>query len=242
MPVTETPLVRTTRKKPHVDAVDDWNAQQTISLLWDRYFELLDRLTAAEATITALTAASNTNEETIAKTQLTASHALVAAQAPSGISGGGGVPGDGGGGGGGGDGGGGEIGCQAAGSSGHDTGGLLNPVRAGQIVCGTGNEFATLRNPVPNTGDEAADSLVRQANQEELIRRMIWHLKQAGFTAGRQQNPSGIISKDKLTVVVDGVTRAYDIFTGVSPYVAIPQHMTEVTPAHMIDDEGIPDS
>ena len=38
---------------------------------------------------------------------------------------------------------------------------------------------------------------------------MIWHLHLAGFQAGRQRNPSGAISIDKLTIVhqrrVEGV-------------------------------------
>ena len=122
----------------------------------------------------------------------------------------------------------------AAGATGHDTGGPLNAVRAGQLVCGTGNEFSALKNPV-------ATSAIRQANLEELLRRMIWHLQQGGFTAGRQQNPSGVISQDKLTVIVDGVLRAYDVFSGGPPSDPVTTHMDEVAPPVMVSDAGIPD-
>jgi hypothetical protein len=234
-PISTVSVVPIDRKYPHVDGIEEPNTQQTARLLWEKIFTLTERLTAAEATITKLVTAHNTNETAIADVKETATSALIGVQAPTGTPGSGGTP----------SGGpgepGGEIGCQAAGSTGHDSGGLLNSIRAGQIVCGTGNEWITLRNPVPNTGDLNADSSVRQANQEQLLRRMIWHLQLAGFSAGRQQNPSGVISKDKLTVTVDGVLRAYDIFQGVDPYTQIPQHMVEVTPAHAVADAGIPD-
>ena len=196
---------------------------------------------SSQATITDLVAGHNENETAITTATKKAGSALAIAQAiasptaaglaATGTTGGGGgeeLPG-------GGDGGGGQIGCEAAGPTGHDSGGLLNAVRAGQIVCGTFHEFVALLNPAP-------DAETRQANLEELLRRAIWHLKQGGFTAGRQQNPSGVISKDKLTVVVDGVTRAYDVFTGVDPSAVVPYHMSEVAPPHLVDDEGIPDS
>ena len=44
---------------------------------------------------------------------------------------------------------------------------------------------------------------------------MIWHLKLAGFEAGRQKNPSGAISGDKLTVFLEGKWVAYDCFSSV---------------------------
>jgi len=46
----------------------------------------------------------------------------------------------------------------------------------------------------------------------ELLRRAIWHLHLAGYQSGRQRNPSGAISNDKLTIAIDGAWRAYDIF------------------------------
>jgi hypothetical protein len=128
------------------------------------------------------------------------------------------------------------VGCAAAGPSGHDTGGLLNPIRAGQIICGTGHEFPALKNPT-------ADLATRQANAEQLLLRMIWHLREAGFSAGRQKNPSGEISNDKLCVVVDGVTRCYDVFIAYDEFtIPLVTTMTEVAPANLQDDAGWPDS
>lgn len=235
-PIDETLVTALPRVYPHVADVADWPAQQSLRLNWDRTHDLEARLQAAEATITALVAGHNTNETAVAAATAKAQSALALAQVPgkpptSDTSGGGGGGGDLPGGG---DGGAGNIGCQAAGGTGHDTGGLLNAIRAGQIVCGTGHEFPALLNPV-------ATSAERDANLEEMILRMIWHLHQAGFTAGRQKNPSGAISKDKLCVVVDGVTRAYDIFTGVDPSQPVPTHMNEVAPANLQDDAGLPD-
>lgn len=229
---------------PHVGEVEDWRAAQTIRLLWDRIHDLTERLQASEATITELVAGHNTNETAVTTASLNARQALTMSQAAlaGSIDGGGGAGsgggGTGGGGGslpGGGDGGDGSTGCAAAGASGHDTGGLLTAIRAGQIVCGTGNEFSALKNATATLAQ-------REANAEELVRRMIWHLKQAGFSAGRQKNPSGAISKDKLAVVVDAVTRAYDVFSSYDTYTsALHTQMGEVGPANLVDDAGIPD-
>jgi hypothetical protein len=234
---------------PHVDEIPDWRTAQTTRLLWDRIHDLEERLQASQTTVTDLVAGHNTNEAALttvtrdARQALSLSQQLAGGAAPSGATPSGDVaPGDGGGdggdGGGGGapgdDGGGGAIGCQAAGPTGHDTGGLLNAIRAGQIVCGTGNEFASLRTPV-------VLYVIRQMNNVMLVRRMIWHLRQAGFEAGRQKNPSGAISEQKLCVVVDEVTRAYEVLDGVDKSVQTPTQMQEVWPANMQDDAGIPD-
>jgi hypothetical protein len=107
--------------------------------------------------------------------------------------------------------------------------------RAEQVVNATANEFAHLRAPRP-TDDES----VRAA--EELLLRIIWHLKLAGYDAGRQRNPSGAVSNDKLTVFIDGGWRAYDVFYD---YGRANQAMRviflEVFPANSIAYPGIPD-
>jgi len=224
---------------PHVNEVSDWPAAQTIRLLWDRIHDLEERLQATQTTVTSLVEGHNTNEAAVTDAAYTARQAMsIAQQGAAGelLPGGGG---SGGGGGivlpGGGDGGGGAQGCAAAGATGHDSGGLLTAVRAGQIICGTGNEFSALKNATA-TEEE------RTANLNELLQRMIWHLKQAGFQAGRQRNPSGAISPDKLCVIVEGVTRAYDIFFDASNFLApMTTQMHETAPPVLVDDAGIPD-
>lgn len=128
----------------------------------------------------------------------------------------------------------GAQGCEQAGSDGHVTG-PLTAVLAGQIVCGTGNEFASLK---AATSDQAT----RDANSVQLIQRMIWHLQQAGFTAGRQQNPSGAISNNKLTVQVEGVFRAYDVLVAANDFTQpMGTGMSQVFPASYVADSGIAD-
>lgn len=234
MPIKPAVVAGVKRTYPHLGQVTDPMAQQTIRLLWDRLWALEERLQASESTITRLVSGHNTNEATITTVQKNADMALSLAQrvgeaAGSEAGGGGGaLPG-------GGDGGAGAIGCAAAGATGHDTGGLLNAIRAGQIVCGTGNEFPALKNAT-------ADLATRIANATELVARMIWHLREAGFTAGQQRNPSGIISDNKLCVVVDGVTRAYDVLRGKSDFAnPMSTQMLEVAPADLVDYGGIPD-
>ena len=235
-PITATPVVGIKRTYPHVTAIEDPMAQMSTRLLWDRVHDLTEQLTAAQATITTLVAGHNATQTAVTSAATAAKQALALAQRPGATAEGTGTgvggpptpeppPGDGGAA---------EEGCAAAGATGHDTGGVLSAIRAGQIACGTGNEYAALKNPT-------ADQATRDANQEQLLLRMIWHLQQAGFTAGRQKNPSGAISNDKLCVVVDGTLRAYDMFPGVDFTVALTTHMNEVTPANMIADAGIPD-
>jgi hypothetical protein len=235
--ITATPVTKGPRVFPHVTEIKEWEAQQSVRLLWDRIHDLEERLQAATATITQLVDGHNTNADQLAGVTQDAQTALAIAQRLGGIEG---TGADGGGGGGGstppdgGDGGGGTAGCASAGATGHDTGGLLDAVRAGQIICGTGNEWSALKNVT-------ADQATRDTNTVELLRRMIWHLQQAGFTSGRQKNPSGAISKDKLCVVVSTVLRVYDIFPGVDYTQPLTTQMLETAPAVLIDDAGIPD-
>lgn len=226
------------RPYPHVDEIQDWPTNATVRLLWDRIHELEGRLATQQTSIDAQATRITTTQTNVDAVARDARSALALSQRPgqpadseTGGGGGGSTPPDGG------DGGGASEGCSGAGPSGHDSGGLLTPVRAGQIVCGTGQEWIALRNPTP-------DLATREAQAEELIRRMIWHLRLAGFTAGRQNNSTrGLrLSKDKLCVVVNGVLRVYDVFKDLSDYtIQMGIRMGETSPARMIDDDGIPD-
>ena len=71
---------------------------------------------------------------------------------------------------------------------------------------------------------------------------MIWHLQLAGFQAGRQKNPSGAISGDKMTIFVDGAWHAFDVFRSVGTAgFATEVIFLEVFPPSTLADGGIPD-
>jgi len=253
MSLTLPPRPTIKRLFPHLSEITDGATQQTAQLLWQRVHDIEERLQQAQAANAALIAAHNANATAILAATAAAHNALALAQTPTltgtavgGIpstpptSPGGTVPTPAFGGPpsalpGGGDGGDAATGFAAAGQTGHDTGGPLTAIRAGQIVGGTYHEISSL-----TAGPVSLD--VRAANQLELLLRMSWHLRLAGFSAGRQKNPSGVISSDKLTVVVNGVLRAYDVFTGPPPTEPIGVHMIEVAPPVMVDDPGTPDS
>jgi hypothetical protein len=114
------------------------------------------------------------------------------------------------------------------GNTGHISPGPATVERAKQVVLGTGNEFPSLT----AQNSEAAGEL--------LMLRMIWHLQRAGFTAGRQQNPSGRISGDKLSVVVDGILRVYDVVSTTDTG-RLDVHFDEVPAPIYVADPGIPD-
>ncbi len=102
--------------------------------------------------------------------------------------------------------------------------------RAEQVVVGTGKEFPGI------TAQGASDAAAQQ-----LMLRMIWHLRLAGFQAGRQKNPSGAISGDKLTVFADGTWHAYDVVSTRHDGSPLDVHFDEVgSPVH-VPDTGIPD-
>jgi hypothetical protein len=113
--------------------------------------------------------------------------------------------------------------------------GPLDRDRAKLVVERTAAEYPHLLGPFPT--DRQA---IRAA--EELLLRSIWHLQRAGFQAGRQRNPSGAISNDKLTVFAEGEWRAYDIFRdyGVANQVTDVIFL-RVHPADPIAYPGIPD-
>jgi len=229
------------RTHPDVNQVTDRAAQQSLIKLWDRVVNLEEGLDAANTiirdqatTITQLSSDLTNANENIQ--QALAAGGKDTAEGDSGTPvGGGGPDGEGGGGT---DDGQGANGCANAGANGHvPAGSSLTPVTAGMIVCGTGQEFSALRAPT-------VDLPTRDANAAELLRRMIWHLQQAGFTAGRQKNPSGAISNDKLTFQVPGETlfRAYDVFTSKGAFLqTMGTQMLQVFPANYQVDGGIPD-
>jgi len=73
---------------------------------------------------------------------------------------------------------------------------------------------------------------------EELLRRTIWRLNQAGIVSGRQRNPSGLLSRDKLCVRLTDGDHAYDLYGLQTP---LSFSFGEVFPPNLVADEGIPD-
>lgn len=55
------PVVR--HQYPHVDGIEDWRAQQTTRLLWDRVFDLEERLQSTESTTGDLVDISNSQDD-----------------------------------------------------------------------------------------------------------------------------------------------------------------------------------
>jgi hypothetical protein len=117
----------------------------------------------------------------------------------------------------------------------HISAGPLSMPRAEQVVNATADEHGYLKVARPTEQESAAAAT-------ELLRRVIWHLKLAGYDAGRQKNPSGAISGDKLTVFADGAWHAVDIFYDYGAAgVPIKVIFWEVFPANPVGDDGIPD-
>lgn len=122
-----------------------------------------------------------------------------------------------------------------SGNSHHVGPGPLSQDRAEEVVRATADEFAHLRAP-RGTESEAV------AAAEELLLRMIWHLRLAGYDAGRQRNPSGAISNDKLTIFLEGGWHAFDVFYDYGRANAqMGVIFLEVFPAGPIGYPGIPD-
>ena len=90
MSVRPTPVDPLKRQYPHVDDITDWRAQQSVRLLWDRVFNLEERLQAATATQGDLVEASNSQEDQLAQLRLVAGEALAIAQRAAGEAGEGG--------------------------------------------------------------------------------------------------------------------------------------------------------
>ncbi len=132
-------------------------------------------------------------------------------------------------------------GCASHGADGHVApGSPLTAVTAGQIICGTGDEVAGGWSG-PALRAAAVDQATRDANVLELLLRVVYHLILAGFVAGRQRNPSGVLSTDKLTVQIGGVYRAYDIFSLNAFTVPFTMHAIQVFPASYVVEAGTSD-
>jgi hypothetical protein len=105
----------------------------------------------------------------------------------------------------------------------------------GEIIYGTADEYPELLEAEDNEAETVGKA-------EELLLRIIWHLKQYGFDAARQRNPSGAISNDKFTIFIRGTWRTYDIFRLGSAHVD-----NEVVPPEDVGapnpqpNDGIPD-
>jgi hypothetical protein len=208
-------------------------------LLWDRINDLEGLITTANATITSQATTITSLQSQITSTTKKADEALLTAGQPmTGTVAGGSGAGGPGGNQGGTDDGYGSQGCSEALDDGHvPPGSPLTAVTAGMIVCGTGREYSALK-------AVTVDLPTRLTNAEELLRRMIWHLNLAGFTAGRQNNSStGVrFSNDKLTVSIDGVFRAYDTMGAYDDFTTpIQTRMGQVFPARYVADAGVTD-
>lgn len=176
-PIDEVKVEALKRQFPHVDDIKDWRAQQTIRLLWDRIFDLEGRLQAAEGTVGSLVEASNTQETILADVARKADAALASAtltrtevadvegsKDDHGL---------------------GAAGCAASGATG-DIGTVteLTLENVGKIICGTGHEYPTLL-------AATATRAIREANRDELMDRIVWHLGQAGYAAARYGTTEG---------------------------------------------------
>jgi hypothetical protein len=101
------------------------------------------------------------------------------------------------------DGGQGELGCSSAGPNGHlPPGTILSLMVAGQIICGTSNEFPALL-------AVTIDQPTRDANRNELLDRMCWHMNLAGFPTGRY--PTGAAADFDLLFDFQGSQYAYRV-------------------------------
>ena len=117
----------------------------------------------------------------------------------------------------------------------HVAGGPPTEARAQQVVNNTAAEFPYNTAPHHDLG-------LKVALTEQLLLRTIWHLHVAGFEAGRQRNPSGAISVDKLTVLINGSWIAVDIYTNFDvPGVPLGVIWWPVSPPNHVPEGGIPD-
>lgn len=196
------------RQYPHVSEVKDPAVQQSLRLLWDAHFGLLEQQTQIKATQATHTATLTSLGSQVTTAQQTASFALNSGSPNAGPTGGQPAPtpppgppspgpspppSD--------DGGQGSLGCSQAGPTGHvPPGSPITPLTAGQIVCGTFNEFSSL-------GAVVVDQPTRDANRLELLGRMIWHLALAGFPSDYYPgNPFDLLIQIGTTVYAYRVT------------------------------------
>lgn len=242
------------RAYPQVNLITDRATQQSVQLLWDKLFDALDDLDTARADLAAEQAQLALDRARLDAVELQQEENSIAAGnvtnqagvgtgfpgSPGSGSGGGTTPPPGGGSMPGNDLGEGQAGLVQAGATGHLSGSFArNAFAMGQIVGGVGNEFPSLLAP-------AANQPARDANLAELLGRVIWHLQLNGFTAGKQQNPSGAISGDKFCAINqdNGITLVYDIFPGAAQDAFNNQfnlQMFQTWPAVLVPDGGVPD-
>jgi hypothetical protein len=120
------------------------------------------------------------------------------------------------------------------GGSGHIPAGPPNEDRAKQVVLGTGKEFPQLTRVFGSEGEAVGAA-------DQLLRRILWHLQLAGYQANGQKNPSGAISSDKITVMINNTWRVFDIFSlGIAGRATTVQWL-EITGANPFPRPVIPD-
>jgi hypothetical protein len=120
------------------------------------------------------------------------------------------------------------------GGSGHIPAGGPTEDRAKQVVFGTAKEFPQLTRIFGSEGEAVGAA-------DQLLRRTLWHLQLAGFQANGQKNPSGAISSDKITVLINNVWRVFDIYSlGVAGRATTVQWI-EITGANPFPRPVIPD-
>lgn len=104
---------------------------------------------------------------------------------------------------------------------------------AKQIIQQTAKDYPFLIQEFDNDGDANVACI-------ELLRRCIYRLSKAGYSASRQRNPSGAISNDKLCLTLGHGWIAIDIMSIGYAHHATTMNWTEVTPANPVPDTGIP--
>jgi hypothetical protein len=105
---------------------------------------------------------------------------------------------------------------------------------AERVVYATSDEYPWLTDTF-SSDDQAS------AASTELLLRTIWHLQLAGFQAGRQRNPSGLISGDKLTILIGGSWHAYDTMSLGYAGRATTVQFLEIGSPNYVPDSGIAD-
>ncbi len=232
------------RRSYPLSGVTDPGTRDTIRLLFDRIYALEDQLVNAQTALAQQADTIATQQAQLSSTSKKADEALLSVGTPvevdpsTAI-----VPGPGGNQGGTDDGMGAQ-GCSAALDDGHVApGSPLTAITAGMVVCGVAREIGAGWSG-PALRAVTVDLATRQANANELIERIVWHLQQAGFGAGRQNNSAtGVrISNDKITVLIDGVYRAYDVMGAYDDFTTpIQMRMGQVFPANYFATAGIAD-
>jgi hypothetical protein len=115
------------------------------------------------------------------------------------------------------------------------TGNPISEEYAEALINGCAEEF-------PHTMAVYGSESEAEMFAEELLLRIIWHLKLAGFDAAQQRNPSGAISKDKLNIFIRNTWRTYDIFTlGVAGRATTISGLNQVRPENPVFSDGIAD-